>query len=812
MLDSSFLKNSPLNFSFLTWDYEDRHFHEDIELLYVFDGQVNITIEDSTYVLNKDDFLIINTNKFHSFVSSKNQLIGSFMISYKELSNLINQSYLVFWCNSTIEKSNEYNEAKKKICEFANEFIKCSNDEVINVMAKFYDLLYFITKNFLITVNNLNQGQVIDDEKQRVEQITNFISMNYKNRISLTELSDMLYLSDAYLSKYIKKHFGMNFSDYLNTVRLNHSIELLLYTETPIIRIALDNGFASISTFNKVFKDVYGMTPSKYRTKYSKSNTKKDNKENFETMLKKAEEVFGVEEASLFNLEEENISIIEIDAAKKKPLKKIWNEVINIGSAEEILRSDIQKHILDIKNTLNIRYVRIWDLYSPTMLLNVNVKEGVYNFHQLDKVLDFLINNDIFPYLEINIKTKVLLRSVDDMLIRDDNVAAFEDLGIIEKFFNELIIHIINRYGRENVSNWYFEFWKNERFLEKQSWNITNENNDRVYLNQFSVIYKTIKKYVPEAKVGGAGLSTRYGDKVLYNLLVEWGKIDANPDFLSFYSYPYVVKNGDVENVNKISTNRNYIRDYIEKLKGFIEKSGIKANEFHLSEWNATVSNRNIFNDACYKGAYIMKNIIDNFDSVDVMGYWFASDISADFYDSAFLINGGCGLITKDSIKKPAFYAYDFLNRLGKRFVDKGENYLVSNNGYSEWGIVCHNYKFYGYQFFTSKEDVIDYNNINKYFENTESLELEYNLRGMENGNYDIKIYSINMQHGSLQDEWIRMSCPDNMTQQEIDYLIRICVPHLNIININVQDGNLSFRTKLEANEIQYINIRYRLK
>jgi beta-xylosidase/AraC-like DNA-binding protein len=651
----------------------------------------------------------------------------------------------------------------------------------------------------------------MDDDKERVELLTRFISSNYKNRISLTEISNMLFLSDAYLSKYIKKYFGMNFSDYLNTVRLNHAIEELLFTDSPIIRIALENGFASISTFNKVFKDFYEMTPSKYRAKYSKTkNNDKQNADDMKDVLKRAKELFGVEEVNK-NVVEDNIQIVDIDTTNKKPLKKVWNEMINIGAAEEVLRSDLQKHILDIKSKLNIKYVRIWHLYSPAMLLDVNTKDNAYNFHKLDKVLDFLVDNDIYPYLELNTKSNVLIRSINKVLIPDNEAAPFENLKVFERFFNDFIIHIINRYGTENVSNWYFEYWKNERLIVEKIYNVIDIDNDKDYLDQFSIIYRTFKKYLPEVKIGGAGLSTRFGYEILYNTLVEWGKIKEQPDFLTFYSFPYIEDDQAKDRISKVSTNRNYLKDNLTVVKELVEKSGINMTEFHLSEWNGTVSNRNIFNDACYKGSYLMKNIIDNFDNLDVMGYWFVSDITADFFDSAYLINGGCGLITKDGINKPAFYAYDFLNRLGKKFVDKGENYLVSYNGYKEWGIVCHNYKFFNYQFFTTTEDEIDYKNTNKYFENNDDLEIQYNLSGVENGHYDVKVYSINSQQGSLQDEWLRMSCPANLTQQEIDYLKRICVPHINITTIDVQDGKLSFKTRLEANEIQYINIRYRL-
>lgn len=59
-------------------------------------------------------------------------------------------------------------------------------------------------------------------------------------------------MSNAYLSRYLKKNLGMNFIDYLNNVRLHYAVENLLYNDTTITRASLDNGFANTAVFNKL--------------------------------------------------------------------------------------------------------------------------------------------------------------------------------------------------------------------------------------------------------------------------------------------------------------------------------------------------------------------------------------------------------------------------------------------------------------------------------------------------------------------------------------------------------------------------------
>ena len=107
-------------------------------------------------------------------------------------------------------------------------------------------------------------------DRIRIQQIQNYIQANYQSQISLNDLADRLYLSNAYLSKYVKKHLGMTFMEYLNNVRLFHAVDELLYTKKNITRIALDNGFPTSAAFTKAFREVYREAPSEYRKKMQK--------------------------------------------------------------------------------------------------------------------------------------------------------------------------------------------------------------------------------------------------------------------------------------------------------------------------------------------------------------------------------------------------------------------------------------------------------------------------------------------------------------------------------------------------------------
>ncbi len=84
-------------------------------------------------------------------------------------------------------------------------------------------------------------------------EITNYVAINYRDKLSLSTLAENLFLSESYLSKYIKRKFGMNFMEYVNNVRLNHAMDDLLYEESRLLEL-LWKWVCKCRYFNRVLK------------------------------------------------------------------------------------------------------------------------------------------------------------------------------------------------------------------------------------------------------------------------------------------------------------------------------------------------------------------------------------------------------------------------------------------------------------------------------------------------------------------------------------------------------------------------------
>ena len=106
--------------------------------------------------------------------------------------------------------------------------------------------------------------------RYKISEILSYINENYNKDISLKETSEKFYLSYYYLSRLFKEATGFTFVAYVNIVRVNKAKILIERTDSPIELISSEVGFGSQKQFVRVFKAMYGISPSKYKSSVKK--------------------------------------------------------------------------------------------------------------------------------------------------------------------------------------------------------------------------------------------------------------------------------------------------------------------------------------------------------------------------------------------------------------------------------------------------------------------------------------------------------------------------------------------------------------
>ncbi|MFT8347556.1 GH39 family glycosyl hydrolase [Clostridium saccharoperbutylacetonicum] len=771
---------------------KEKHLHNFLELLYAIKGEVFVKVEANEYIMKKDDLLLINENNRYKYKTLDDAILICISISYIELCKIIEYRAIKFNCNSVIDHENDFAKLRQNINKILDSILK--NEKKLTLISLQIDLIDKLVNQFTVTDDTTASSK--NKHSDRLNEITNYIYKNYNKQITLNDLANKEFLSVPYLSKFIKEQLGVTFTQYLNSIRLNYALEEVINTDLPLTQVALENGFATTFTFNKYFKETFNMTPSEYRKKF-----KTTNKINNKTIIEVKEEIESCLTQSDFqeNLNNQSVNEIKIEINNNIIVKKHYNKIINIGYARDILQSLLQEHILILRNEIKFEYARFWGIFNEDM--NIESKENDYNFYKIDKILDFIMSTGMKPFIDLMPKAKKISKHPEEDLSLEIEVVKFRSLEEWKKLIHKFIVHCINKYGKEEVEKWYFEVSRNENISIAG----TDKDENVVYFEIFDVIYNKIKEMLPNAKVGGPG-----GNFTKSNALTffrDWRKYKAKPDFVSIFIYPYtmLIKGGETGAQN--SSEKNYFLNKLKSIKKNVINLGYLPDEIIISEWNSTVSNRNYTNDSCSKGAYIIKNVLDSIGKADKLGYWLASDISGEYLDTDLLLQGGSGLISKNGIKKPSFYAFSFLERLSENIVQKGENYIMTRNGNNSFTMICHNYKHFNNSYLFNSEENINLSELENFYEDENEQLITFIISNIQNGKYRMKSYILNEDHGSVLNEWMKLETDNHLKIDEIDYLKGISIPKLKVGYVEVSEGILNYTLNLLPHEVRLITL-----
>ncbi|MGX6978887.1 AraC family transcriptional regulator [Vagococcus elongatus] len=250
------------------------HWHEEMEFLYVEKGNVTIYINDSQFVVGDQTLIYLPSQVIHSVRNHKDGdksiyslVFSADLIGQKELKESIFNHSLM----STAEIINLDNDIGKKIQNILYQTIEAysthhSESEFLIRGNLFHIFHYMFQSADKFFSQSVFKEQVLDYKK---EFIVKYIRENYQDDIRLKDISQKLNISAEHFSRIFKNYFGCNFSKYLMKYRISKATLFLKTTKLAIIDIAVSCGFKSSSYFSACFKKEMGISPQKYRKKYT---------------------------------------------------------------------------------------------------------------------------------------------------------------------------------------------------------------------------------------------------------------------------------------------------------------------------------------------------------------------------------------------------------------------------------------------------------------------------------------------------------------------------------------------------------------
>ncbi|MCU1313943.1 MAG: hypothetical protein JWM54_1700, partial [Acidobacteriaceae bacterium] len=205
-------------------------------------------------------------------------------------------------------------------------------------------------------------------------------------------------------------------------------------------------------------------------------------------------------------LSAEQTESILIDAqAPATPLPHFWEQMFGSGHANLALREDYRNDLTAVKSVTEMKYVRFHGILDDENGVYTEDEHGQpqYNFTYVDEIYDGLLARGVRPVVEISFMPKQLAaHAAPHAFWYKPNVAPPKDYARWDALIRALGQHLVERYGADEVAQWYFEVW-NEPNID--FW--VGEPKQATYFELYSHTARALKAASPRLRVGGPASS-----------------------------------------------------------------------------------------------------------------------------------------------------------------------------------------------------------------------------------------------------------------------------------------------------------------
>ena len=246
------------------------HSHPEFELNFIRKGKGRRYVGNSIKDFGDGDLVLVGSDLPHCWLSDTGgqswviQFRGDFlgdvllrnpeMASIRKMLDLSNQGIsfegaLVSQVESILQTMLKMNSFDRLI-----ELLR-----LLNLLAGTKQYRLLSSKGFLF------QAKGNDQDKERLGMIHKYIQSNFKKKIAVNDVADLISMTPGAFCKYFKKRTYKTFINYLNEFRVGYACRLIKETDLGMAQIAWESGFENLANFHRQFKKIAGYTPGEYK-------------------------------------------------------------------------------------------------------------------------------------------------------------------------------------------------------------------------------------------------------------------------------------------------------------------------------------------------------------------------------------------------------------------------------------------------------------------------------------------------------------------------------------------------------------------
>lgn len=241
--------------------YSPFHWHNHIEILYVLEGKIDFKVEQRKYLLTEGDMIIINSEIIHSSKLCGHARyillqvpLSAFEGVYDEIENVV-------------LKEKPTNEESEKLFSYLSLMLKSVDDQrqenKIKFISLLYDFFYLLLTSY--KVEQKKSGMSSYYGINRISPIMAYVEKEFRNKITLSEVAEILNVTPEHMCRLFKKYTDMTFNEYLMSLRISAFYQMLQNTNQKISVILEECGITNYKVFIREFKKTFGKTPEMIR-------------------------------------------------------------------------------------------------------------------------------------------------------------------------------------------------------------------------------------------------------------------------------------------------------------------------------------------------------------------------------------------------------------------------------------------------------------------------------------------------------------------------------------------------------------------
>ncbi len=447
---------------------------------------------------------------------------------------------------------------------------------------------------------------------------------------------------------------------------------------------------------------------------------------------------------------------IQVDALKEKgPFDSFFRTCVGAGRAAEVARKASLDQLREVHEQCGFTYLRFHGLLHDEMAVYQEDTSGapVYNWQYVDMVYDEILACGMKPFVELSYMPEKLASGTQHLFWWNANVTPPKDYTRWGELIRALTAHWTARYGREEVRTWLFEVWNEPN--HPSFFSGTQEE----YFRLYEVTAKAVKSVCGEYKVGGpASAGSAWVPE-----LIEYCYCNQIPlDFVSTHTYS--VQSGHFDEFGDqelfIHQDTDLVSKDVRMVAEQVRQSPMPCLPVHYTEWSSSYSARDASHDSYIQASFILYQLKRIQGNAASMSYWTFSDIFEETGVPLAPFHGGFGLMNLQGLRKPSFYAYQYLNRLGPEEIQNPDPDSFACK--SENGV-----QVLLWEYHRPKQDVCN----REYFTRDlrpKALEpVSLKITGLAPGRYRMRLYQVGYGVNDVYHDFTEAHFTDLPTQEE---------------------------------------------